>query len=50
MGNPRRQRWLTTAVLVGVIYLAVGVTSSALAGAAASEQMVLIWRLSAFII
>jgi hypothetical protein len=50
MGDSDRQRWLSTAILVGVIYFAVGVTSSALAGAAASEQMVLIWRQSAFII
>jgi hypothetical protein len=50
MDNSGRQRWLSTAILVGVIYLAVGITSVILAGAAASNQMRLIWRWSAFII
>ena len=38
------------AVLVGGIYFAVGVTSAALAGAAGSDQMTLVWRWSAFIV
>src|SRR5207237_8243144 len=50
MGDSGRQRWLSTAILVGVIYLAVGVASSALAGAAVSDRMVLTWRWSAFIL
>jgi hypothetical protein len=45
-----RQRWLSTAVLVGVVYLAVGLASAELAGAAASNQMRSFWRLSAFVI
>jgi hypothetical protein len=45
-----RQRWLNTAILVGALYLAVGVTSAALAGAAASGRMLLFWRWSAFAI
>src|SRR5438552_16216732 len=49
MGDSGRKRWFSRAILVGLIYLAVGVTSSALAGAAASDQMVLVWRWSAFI-
>lgn len=45
-----RQRWLSMAIFVGAIYLAVAIISSALAGAAASEQMRFFWRLSAFVI
>lgn len=45
-----RQRWLSTVILVGVLYLVVGITSAALAGAAASDQMRSFWRLSAFVI
>jgi hypothetical protein len=50
MDDSGRQRWLSTVILVGVLYLAVGITSAALAGAAASDQMRFFWRLSAFII
>ena len=50
MHSSSRQRWLSTAILAGVIYLAVGLVSSALAGAAASDQMRSFWRLSAFVI
>src|SRR5882724_5927831 len=35
-------------ILIGVLYLAVGIASAALAGAAASNQMRSFWRLSAF--
>ena len=45
-----RQRWLSMAIFLGAIYLAVDIISSALAGAAASEQMRFFWRLSAFVI
>jgi hypothetical protein len=50
MDNSGRQRWLTTVILVGVLYLAVGITSATVAGAAASNQMRFLWRLSAFIV
>ena len=49
MDDSGRRRWLVAAILVGMFYLAVGLTSAALAGAAASERMVFTWRLSAFI-
>jgi hypothetical protein len=39
-----------TVILVGVIYLVVGLTTGALAGVAESSRMQFIWRLSAFII
>ena len=45
-----RQRWLSTAIIAGILYLAVGVAFAALAGAAASQQMRSFWRASAFII
>jgi hypothetical protein len=50
MGDSGRQRWLSTVILVGALYLAVGIASAALAGAAASNQMRSFWRLSAFVI
>jgi hypothetical protein len=50
MDDSGRQRWLSTVILVGVLYLAVGIASSALSGAAASQQMRSFWRLSAFVI
>ena len=48
MNDSGRQRWLRRAILVGVLYLAVGTGSIALAGAATSIQMRSFWRLSAF--
>jgi len=48
MNDIGRQRWLSPAILVGVLYLAVGLASAALAGAAASSRMVSFWRMSAF--
>src|SRR5512132_2577094 len=50
MDDSVRQRWFSTVILVGVLYLAVGIASGALAGAAGSSQMQFFWRLSAFII
>ena len=50
MDDSGRQGWLSTAILVGVLYLAVGIASAALAGAAAANQMQFFWRLSAFVI
>ena len=50
MDNSSRPRWLSIAILAGVIYLAVGLASGALAAAAASDQMRSFWRLSAFVI
>ena len=46
----RMSRWLRTAMLVGAVYLAVGLSFGALAGAAASPQTQFFWRLSAFIV
>ena len=50
MDDSSRQRWLSTVILVGALYLAVGIASGELAGAAASNQMQFFWRLSAFVI
>ena len=44
------RRMLGEVILVGVLYLAVGVASIALAGAAPSVPMRSFWRLSAFVI
>jgi len=50
MNNSSRQRWFGKAILVGVLYLVVGIASSTLAGAAASNQMRSFWRFCAFVI
>ncbi len=50
MDDSGPQRWLSTVIPVGVLYLVVGITSATLAGAAASDKMQFFWRLSAFII
>jgi len=47
---PGRRPWLIKAMLVGALYLAVGLASAALAGAAATNPMRFFWRLSAFVI
>jgi hypothetical protein len=49
MDDPSRSRWLGPALLVGVLYLVVGITSSTLAGAAASHAARFHWRLAAFV-
>jgi hypothetical protein len=50
MDDAGRQRWLSPVILVGVLYLAVGIAFGALAGTAASNQMRSFWRLSAYVI
>ncbi|MDQ5846096.1 MAG: hypothetical protein M3539_12475 [Acidobacteriota bacterium] len=50
MNDSSRQRWLSTAILLGVLYAAVGLATAALAGAAGSNQTQFFWRLSAFVI
>jgi len=50
MNGSGHQRWLGTAILVGVFYCAVGIISGTLAGAAASNQTRFLWRLPAFVI
>jgi uncharacterized membrane protein YhaH (DUF805 family) len=50
MDESSSQRWLTTAILIGLLYFAVGIAFGALAGTAASAQTQFFWRLSAFIV
>src|SRR5437773_1375651 len=50
MDDSDRQRWFSKAILVGVLYVAVAIASSALAGTAASNQVRSFWRLCAFVI
>lgn len=50
MDDSGRQPWLSTAILLGVVYCAVGIAFSALAGMAASSQMRSFWRVSAFVV
>src|SRR5712691_5437666 len=44
------KKWLRTAILVAVVYLVAGLIFGALAGSAASHQMVVVWRLAAWVI
>jgi vacuolar-type H+-ATPase subunit I/STV1 len=44
-----RQRWLRTVILLGVVYLVVGIAFGTFAGWSASNQMRVIWRLLAFL-
>jgi hypothetical protein len=50
MKDAGRKKWLSVAILAGIVYLAIGTFSASLAGASASSQMRFVWRLSAFII
>jgi uncharacterized membrane protein YhaH (DUF805 family) len=50
MDDSGRQPWLGMAILAGALYAAVGIILAALAGAAGSHQMLLFWRLSAWVI
>jgi hypothetical protein len=46
-GSPR---WLRTVILLGALYVVVGVTFGTLAGGASSHQMRTAWRLAAWVI
>jgi len=50
MEDPDRLRLVRRILLIGVIYVIVGVTTGTLAGTTVSNRMQFIWRLSAFII
>ncbi len=50
MHHSGRHQWIIAAILIGVLYLTVGLASIQLAGAAASSPMRSFWRLSAFAI
>lgn len=50
MNDAHRPPWLAGAVLAGVLYAVVGIVFSLLAGAAASQRGVLLWRWAAFAI
>ena len=43
------QRWLGTVILLGIVYLVVGIGFGALAGSSASTQMRVAWRLAAWL-
>jgi uncharacterized protein (DUF486 family) len=49
MNATRRKRWLRVVILLGVTYLAAGITFGALAGWSASNQMRTTWRLAAWL-
>src|SRR5947209_6840001 len=50
MNASGRQRWLRTVILLGVVYLVVGIAFGAFAGWSASHQMRVTWRVLAFFI
>ncbi len=43
-----RQRWLRTVILLGAVYLVIGIAFGTFAGWSASNQMVVTWRLLSF--
>ena len=49
MDTSSRKQWLRTVILVGVVYLAVGIAFGAFARWSASNQMRITWRLLAFL-
>jgi phosphoglycerol transferase MdoB-like AlkP superfamily enzyme len=50
MESSNRGKWIPITVLVGIIYLVVGVVFAALAAAASSHQGVVTWRLAAWVV
>src|SRR5205085_6194742 len=50
MNASDHQRWLRTVIIVGVMYLVVGIAFGTFAGWSASHQMVVSWRLLAFLL
>ena len=50
MDESRQQRWKRAVILLGVVYLVIGLTFGALAGWASSSQMRVTWRLLAWLI
>jgi hypothetical protein len=50
MDRPANQRWLRVAMLVAVVYPVVGITFAALGNLSASHEMVVAWRLAAWLV
>ena|SRR5437762_1751998 len=50
MDSSDRAKWIPVTVLVGIIYVVVGVVFAALAARAGSHQGVVTWRLAAWVI
>src|SRR5947207_2221432 len=50
MNESSREHWLRTVIVVALVYVVVGVASSAFAGRTTSHQTVVAWRLAAWII
>jgi hypothetical protein len=49
MDEPRRQRWLRAVILLGLVYVVIGLAFATLAGGASSSQMRGTWRLLAWV-
>lgn len=50
MDSSARGKWLPVTIIVGIIYLVVGIVFAALAARASSHQGVVTWRLAAWVI
>src|SRR6266568_3409622 len=50
MNSSSRVKWIPVTILVGIIYLVVGIVFAALAARASSHQGVVTWRLAAWVI
>lgn len=50
MGEPNSRSWVGTAVLIGAMYVAIGLAFTALSGAATSRNWFYTWRLGAWVV
>lgn len=50
MGESNSRSWLRTAVLIGFVYLAIGLAFTALSGAATSRNWFYTWRFGAWVV
>jgi hypothetical protein len=50
MGESNSRSWVETAVLIGAVYLAIGLAFTALSGAAASRSWFYTWRFGAWVV
>jgi len=46
---PARRHWFWTEIIFGLFYVAIGIIASALAGAAGSPQLRVVWRFAAYV-
>ena len=50
MGASRRKPWVRRIIIIGIVYLVVGIVFAALANPSVSDQVRVMWRLAAWAI